>query len=285
MAYRWTTFNGVALPIYDAQRNQHAGPVDSGLLDSIGGAFDYHGSNRRLPRRQQFDMRGRYLGETRYLTDESGNFQVDENGNFQIAGDGANHLRGQIDELKAQIGVRGNLVRVRLDDESVSQTKLCRLLDVQHAQIVDERDTLAEIACIFETTQIAWKSSTQSSISKSLTNGTFQIFNARNGGGIPIYDAVLTITRTSGTITAIAIEGSGIDIDWTGSLGASGVLIIDAGDQTVEENGADAYSGFSFGANHTVDGFFPLEIGLNNISVTLTGGGATVALTWYEQWP
>lgn len=283
--YRWTTFNGVALPEYDAQRNQGTGQVDSALLDSIGGVFDYHGSNRRLPRRQTFDHRGKYVGELRYLVDESGNYQVDESGNYQIAGSAANHLRGQLLEIKAQIGVRGSLVRVRLDDESVSQTKQCRLIDVQHNQSVDDRNNLAEVTCVFESQQIGWKSTTQQSISKSLVAGTMQTFNAINGGGMPVHDAVLTVTRTSGTITAIVIEGTDIDLDWSGSLGAGDVLIMDDGDKIIEENGADAYSGFSFGANHAANGLFPLPVGMTNLEITLTGGNATVALTWYEQWP
>lgn len=284
MAYRTTTFDGVTLPEYNATRNLGSGQVESSIVDSIGGAYNYFGSQQRLPRKHQFDVRARFLGEVVYEVDHSGNYIVDESGNFIVWGTSANHLRGQVDAVMAKRGVLGNLVRVRLDDETVEQTRECRLINIPFAQKTDDHTALAEIACVFETTQPNWRDSAASTVSTSLTAGAGKYVYAHNDGDAPLDDAIITIARTSGTISAVSLIGDGIDISWTGSIGASQSLVIDCGLQTVRIGTTDEYDGFCINAGHTVRGWFPMPPGQTGLQCTVTGGAATFTIDWYNQW-
>lgn len=285
MAYRWITFNGVTLPEYDAQRNQGTGAADMSVLDSIGGAFDAFGDRLRLPRKNRFDMRGKYMGDKRYLVDHDGNVIVDHAGNRIIAGSAANHLRGQVDALLSQIGRRGDLVRVRLDDESVRQARQCRLLDVQFPQNHEDRTNQAELTCVFETERIGWRDADATVKTDGYVNGVAEYLAVHNDGAYPVEDAVLTVARTSGTITSVQVAAAGIEITWTGSIGAGQTLTIDAGRQTVLLGDTDAYSGFALGSGHTIDGWLTLTPGANPLRITVVGGNADVTMRHFNQWP
>lgn len=284
MAYRTTYFDGVLLPGYDASRNMGSGSVDSSLIASIGGVYDYYGSQQRAPRKQQFDVRATYLGEVVYEVDESGNFMVDESGNFVVWGTSTEYLRTQVDAILAKRGAVGNLTRVRLDNETVEQTKSCRLLQVQFPQKQLGAKSLAEITCTFETAQVNWRDATASTTSTSLTAGAPKYLYAGNDGNVPLDDAIITIARTSGTISAVSLIGDGIDISWTGAIGASQSLVIDCGLQTVRIGTIDEYDGFCINAGHTARGWFPMNLGQTGLQATVTGGAATYTISWYNQW-
>lgn len=282
MSMKLVEFDGIALPSFDAEQDQGSAPVDSSVLDSIGGAYDWYGSGTRRARKMQISAGGIMLGETTYLVDEAGNRLVDEAGNALIAGSAARHLRQQLQALRSRTGVRGTLWRQRLEG-TTEEWITARLLEVTWPRSVDERTVLANVTCRFESTMTAWRAASATSTSKSVTDGTANALTVPVAGEAIVYDAILTVARTSGTITAVTVTGSGISLTWTGSL-ASGTLTLDAGAKTARIGSTDSYSGLTFNAGHTARGWLPLQPGTMPLAVTVTGGNATVAVSHYDQW-
>ena len=280
MAYLITTFDGVPLPLYDPEQDDSAAEALSTLLDSVGGTFDYYGTANRLPRKYGIEVSGIYVGETEYLVDDADNYIVDEAGNYIIAGTAVNRLRDQIQALRAKLGVRGTLTRIRQDD-NVQQTITARLLQVRHDKRQQEMARLAKLTCLFESVQTAWQAASATTTTGNATDGVQMGLTVSNGGDVTVYDATLTIARTSGTITAITIVGSGISLAWTGST--TGTLTINCGAKTVRIGSTDSYNGFSLGSGHTSRGWLPLAPGITPLVVTVTGGNATVTIRHYNQ--
>lgn len=281
MAYLIDEFDGVALPLYNPQQQDDAAPADPALMDSVGGVFDYWGTGVRPARRQQIEISGIYLGQMAYLVDEAGNRLADEAGNRLIAGSAENRLRAQVEALRAKTGVRGSLWRTRQDD-AAREWITARLLRVTHAKRRAEMAVYATVTCLWESAHVAWRAATATSTSGSATDGALFGLTVSNGGTVTVFDAVMTVTRTAGTITAVAVTGPGIAWIWTGSL-ASGSLSVDCGAGTVRAAGVSSYSGFSLGAGHTVQGWLPLTPGMTPLLVTVTGGNATVTVQHYDQ--
>lgn len=286
MSYQYIEFDGVALPLYDHSQPHDVMPSEPTLLDSVGGAFDWVGSSRRKGRKQLISLTGVYVGELTYLVDSVGDYLVDELGNYLIAGDAETVARDQITQLMAKKGVRGQLIRKRLDDD-VEQWKTARLLSVAWPRKWEDHAVKAELTCQFESRMEYWHAASATTTSVSATSGVTLPMVVENSGE-QVDDAVITVTRTSGTITAVSLVCSalGIALSWTGSLGASEVLTIDCGAQTVKENTTDSYSGFALTpVYHTAAGWLPLSHGNHTFLVTVAGGNATVAIQHYNQYP
>lgn len=279
MPYGLVQFGNVLLPEAMPEDDLSTGVVDSALQDSIGGAFDYFGARQRLPRSQVYRQRGLYVGELTYLVDHVGNNMVDHAGNYMIAGTALQMLQGQIDAIKAMQGKQAQLWRQRLQD-GILHWKTARLLQVEHTQEINDAGVVADVLCQFETLMAGWRSATLTTVTGTAIAGAPATLNAYNTGDFTILDAILRVQRTSGTITQVAILGSGIDITWTGSY--TGTLIIDTGNQTVM-TGSDQYSGFVLNAGHTQDTWLPLAEGHNFLTVTVTGGNANLSIQYYPQ--
>lgn len=282
MAYRYTEFVGVPLPAANFEQQHDTAAVESDLLDSVGGVVSYTGSVPKRARRQTIALRGVYWGETSYITDGAGNTIVDEAGNRLVAGSAEAMLRSQVDALRALRGQRGPLWRVRLSD-GARQWLTARLLQIGWQRTRPDMAVRAELDCQFESAMIAWRAVTATTAQVSVSAGTPTGLLAQNGGDIAVLDAVLSVARTSGTITAVRVQGPGIDWTWTGSIGAGQTLTVDCGAQTVRVGSADAYSGWSRGAGHTAAGWLELAVGDSVFQVTLTGGGGDVTVTHYNQ--
>lgn len=281
--FQFIEFDGVSLPLYEHGQPHDPMPSESTLLDSIGGAFDWIGDARKNGRKQAISPMGVFVGETDFIVDENGNFLVDESGNFIIWGDAEQTVQASVVALLEKKGVTGQLWRKRLKDD-VRQWKTARLLAVPWPRVWEDHALKAELTCQFETNMEFWRSETATTTSDSASDGVALYLPVNNAGQV-VDDAIITITRTSGTITAVSLSGTGIDLDWTGSLGDGDVLTIDCGKQTVKKNSADAYSGFSLGAVHTLAGWLQLNPGSNTFLATVTGGNATVSIEHFDQFP
>ncbi len=279
--YALVRFNGVDLPDRNDEDDLTPGISESSLLDSIGGVFDYFGARQRLPRRRTITQRGRYLGETTYVVDEFGNPMVDGFGNYIVAGTAVEMLRQQIDTLLPQQGRRGTLVRLR--EDGVEQTCTARLLAVEYLRSFEDAGVVAELRCTFETSDPGWRSGTAVATSGNLADGLYGDLSIPNGGDVDLRDAVLTVERTSGTVTSVWVRNTIIDWTWTGSLGAGDILNVDDGAHTIRKGSTDAYSGFVRASTHTAHSWLELPQGTNPIRVTVTGGEATVTVTHYNR--
>lgn len=284
MPYRLHTFDGVVLPDRVPEDDLSTGMSETSLLDSVGGVVDYYGSRAHLARRQSITLRGLYAGESSYFVDDLGNFLVDDLGNFLIDGSALQVLQAQVDAIKAKTGARGALVRLREQDSS-EQWKTARLLGVSHRQTVADALTVALLDCTFETAMAAWRAPTATATSVSAAAATPTGLTPDVAGDVTVDDTVLTITRTSGTITQISVTcpDLGVDLTLVTSIGASESVIVDCGAQTIRRGSTDIYSGLTRNAGHTARGWLPLAPGSNPYVVTCTGGAATVAFSHYNQ--
>lgn len=282
MAYRYTEFDGVPLPTANFEQAHDIAPIESDLQDSVGSVYDYRGAARKAARKQTISLRGIYWGETGYMVDEAGNPIVDEAGNYLIAGDAVNMLRAQVDALRAKRGARGPLWRVRISD-GARQWLTARLLQIAWQRTRPDMAVRAELSCLFESAMTAWRAETGTGVTASAAAATPTGLLVQNGGDVAVADAVLSVARTSGTITAVRVQGPGIDWTWTGSIGAGQTLQVDCGSQTMRRSGADVYGGWVRAAAHTAPGWLPLALGDNPFLVTVAGGNATLTISHYNQ--
>lgn len=284
MSYQYVEFDGVDLPLFNHSQNHSPMSSDATLRDSIGGSYDWRGATRKKGRKQTISLSGVYLGEVTYLTDGLGNYLVDESGNFIVAGHAKEMLRSQVADLMAKKGVRGQLWREDLSTDD-RQWKTARLLQVNWQRKYDDHAVIANMSCAFETSMEFWHAEEATETSVNAVAATPKALNITNNGQ-QVDDAVITITHTSGTITAIAFldHATGVDWTWTGSLSGGTILTIDCGAQTIRKGSTDSYSGFALGGSHTAAGWLPLSSGENAFGVTLTGGNATVTVSHYDQY-
>lgn len=286
MPQQLTVFDGVNLPLNDPDQDHTATPTESRLIDSIGGVVDYYGDNQRSGRKQIIPLTGSFWGETTYMVDEAGNYIVDEAGNYLIAGDATANLRSQIRALAAKQGAVGPLWRKRFDDSDTLEWKTASLLEMRWQQKVTDRLILATVQCQFETADPAWHVEDATVTDGSASDGVPLTLAVANGGEVVVRDSVLTITRSSGTITQVDIATAAasevVNLRWTGSLGDGDALVIDCAKNTVRKNDVDAYT-LARQAGHTARGWIALAMGMTIMQVTLTGGDGTVSLSHYDQ--
>ncbi len=283
MAYRWTDFDDVPLPVGNLEQQHDIAPIESDLLDGIDGrVFSYRGTATKEARKQTIQVRGVYVGATAYLTDGAGNYIVDESGNRIIAGDAYAMLRSQVGALVAKRGAVGRLWRVRLDD-GARQWLTARLLQIAYPRKRKDMGLVAELTCLFETAMIACRADDATTTAASVSAGATAGLAVPVGGDIAVHDAVFSAAATSGTVTSVRVQGAGIDWTWTGSLASGQTLTVDAGAQTVRRGSTNAYSGFARASGHTAAGWLPLAPGDNVLLVTVTGGNADISVTHYDQ--
>lgn len=286
MPYRYTTFDGVNLPEVMPEDDLQTGSTPSTLIDSLAGAFDYLGSNRYRLKRQPINYRGKYVGRNDiYLVDESGNYIVDESGNYIIANDDYTvDLRDKVDALKAKVGRRGTLIRVREDDGS-SQSKQARLHSIGHMRTVRDIDRFADLEIVLEAVGGPWKSTSATTTTASLSASTMGTVAVVSAGLEEVRDAVITVTANGGTVTGLEfVLDSDQHFSWAGILLNGNSLVIDTGALTVLNNNVDAYSGFTLEADHTIDGWLSLAPANNLLYITVTGGPADLSIVHYDQW-
>lgn len=288
MAYRHTEFERddgvtVTLPFYNPAQDHSVAPGRSSLVASIGGYFDLYGDSDIGTEAQTIPVAGVILGETEYWEDEAGNILVDEAGVAVSFGDAPTMLHSKLSALRESVRKRGKLWRERMSDD-VRQWKRVRFQSMSQPQQVRDRDFMASVTCQFETAMANWHAEDATEVSATATSGV-PVYLLVTNSGATIDDAVLTVTCSSGPITAVTLTCTALDVawTWTGSLTAGQQLVVDAGTSEVSQNVTDAYGGFTLsgGAN----GVMPIEPGTWVFVVTVTGGGAGVSLSYFSQTP
>jgi len=270
----------LAMPVDDLS----SGVVESGLMDSIGAAYNYWGTATQFARKQKFTHKGLYVGAVNYRITTDGDYRVTPEGDFRVTSSSKiADLKDQVDNLKSKIGQWGKVWRRSLPDGGMTY-KECRLLHVGHVEDVDKAGVVSEIESDFETLDYGWRSPLET-LTLLLAAGTSGAIIVTNRGVFPIFDAVLRVTCSSGTITTVTVLGPQIDIKWTGVLAAGQTLVIDSGSQIVPIGSVDAYTGLTFGVGHTSAEWLPLPLGTVAISVGVVGGAATVTLEKSDRWP
>jgi hypothetical protein len=283
MPYTLVHFGTTPLPDTMQEEDFSTGVVSSGLVGSIGASFNYFGSNTRYPRAQQFPHRGRYVGRVLYRITDDGAYRLTDNGNYRTTAPSAiADLAGKVDDLKAKLGQWDVLWRKRISD-GVLTWKECRLLRVDHVENIENANVVSDITSIFETLDVGWRADTVTSVTRTPADISTAYLPIAVAGTAPVRDAILTITRITGTVTSVDVTGPGIDFTWTGSLGVGDVLVIDSGDKTILDDGVDAYNGLVFNAGHTIDDWLLLPRGRSEFQVTPVGGRVSTNITFYDQ--
>lgn len=271
-------FDGVSLPLYNQQQDLGTGAVASSIVVTAGGAFDWAGTARRLPRSVAATVTGIYAAEmdSDTLVTDLGDRIIETTAVPIVTHGGQADLRAQVAALKAKIGVRGTLRRRRFDDFNTAEWRTARLLDVRERGQVEERGWRAGIDCVFETWRPGWRAASQSSVSL-IANALVSV-----AGEMPVRHAVLTVTA-SAEITAVTVTSAsrGINWTWSGTLAAGASLVVSDEAQTITNAGADAYSGLVLNSGHTAAGWLDLEPGNQLINVTVTGTASAISLAFY----
>lgn len=281
MSELYDEFDGVILPLLNHSQNHSAMPAESRFIDSIGGVFDWRGTEQGRRRKQPISLQGVYLGEVEYLVDETGDFLVDETGDYLIAGDAEEMLLSQIAPLLEKIGTSGPLWRRRLAD-GVRHWKTAHLLEVPWMRRWEDHAVKAEVSCRFESDMEFWHEATLTTVSGT-TLADLGLFVSN--GGMKVNDATVTVTGLTGTIstfTLVCVE-LGISWSWAGSLAIGEVLTIDTRAETVRKGSSDAYSGFELEEAHSAAKWLPIPRGDSVFLANVTGGYATVAINYYTQ--
>jgi hypothetical protein len=287
-SYQIYEFDGVALPLYNANQDLSTGIVDSPLIASAGGIVDVWPGIQRAPRSTKLSVSGIYASPegTLMLVDYTGAQIVDHAGNRIYIATAPQHLRQQVDALRAKTGVVGRLWRRRWDDQAVAQWKTARLMSVAERSDRQHRTIMAQVECAFECPMANWRDASADVLTANLSSGGQVGMLLDSSGNATIDDSTLTIAAVGGAISAItiAVPDLGIDLRWTGSLADGRTLTIDCGAQVVRiGSSTGVYSGFSLGPGHTARSWLPLPPGLWAMLVGADGPG-TVQSSHFDQW-
>lgn len=257
MSYKLLSFDGVTLPTRNAEMPLGTGDTAPGIVPAAGGSYDRYGTRQVLP-------------QTRRIVYTAG---------YSASTDAA--LQALLDALRAKVGVRGSLIRVRVAD-SVQQNITARLLSVDGGWRNEDGRYFA-VTCTFETSESSWRSASATVSSRALTSGS-QNLSVVVAGNAPVTDAVVQVGATSGTITLGTITASGIGAQmiYAGTITA-GTVAIDAGLWTVKQGTVDKYANFSLGASHSAYGLLPMTPGTVTVAFAVNGSG-TAIVTHYDRW-
>lgn len=279
MGYSFERFGVITLPEYNREMNMAPVAAVQRIVATAAGAFDADGSGRAG---QQFPHP---------LTVEAIVFE-----------EAAADLRVALDALRAAVGTRAWLLR-RADDDDTIHRALCRLASMEVQRSYEQRRAYQPVtlqflqlsawqggggeawtlddgeffddALWFDAAQYTW------SIGTSPTTETIS-----NNGNLPVTDAIFTITAGSSALSNPILTGGGMDLRYTGTIAAGEALAIDCGALSVLNDGANAYSTFALGANHTLETWCSLAPGDTDITLTVTGTttGATWNVSFRDRW-
>ena len=107
-----------------------------------------------------------------------------------------------------------------------------------------------------------------------------------HGGNRATQDVRFTITAGAAPITVLTISCGDAEFTYTGTVAVGDQLVIDCGEQSVLNDGVDAYAGFSLGASHGIEEWILLEPGANEIEIARTGGStnSTLLVEFQDRW-
>jgi hypothetical protein len=213
----------------------------------------------------------------------------------------------QVDAIRAKRGRRGKLY-ARVDDDSIRWV-WARLRNVQ-AQRSTPNVFRLPVDLSFDITSPVWYGDRHGEgwtfdsgeffdtglVFDEETGDVFTLDHTgpisgdiTNAGTGSVDNVVLTITAGADAITAFSMLSTGPNgddqawLEYGGTIAAGESLIIDAGAQSVTNDGDDAYADFSFGIGHVLSGWFRLDPGITQISGSITSTtDATLSVTFSD---
>lgn len=260
MAYSYTTFGAVTLPVYNRQADISPAAALPRVIQTLGGAYDLDGSAQAA------------LVWPHPLTVEA-----------VIWDSTPALLKTAIDALRALVGTRAYLTR-QADSDSSTQRALCRLVGMEMQRSHEHRRALQPV--VFNFLQLApWEATTATTVTGAgITTAT--AYTLTNAGNLTCNNAIVTLTVAAGSaITAVAVTATGIAWTITDAAAAGEYYTVDCAVESVRLNGAtDGYAAFALGSGHARETWLPLAPGANTVTVTPTGGAIDVLFSFRSNW-
>jgi len=271
MAYRLTTFDGLALPTALHQAAL-AVAATSGMVRTLDGrGFDAHGAavaGVTFPYPLAYSC-------------------------LATAATGAEML-AVLDALRGKVGVSG-VLGLTLADAS-ERWCTARLLALSFDASAVHR-LHVPVSLTFEVASFWFGATHSGALTLQAGGGTVDYYATLEcGGNVPVRDAVLTLTAGAAPITAATIalvQLSGMELtpvcewEYTATIAAGASLVVDTGTWRVLNAGVDDYDHLHRTANHVSEYLFELQPNgaTNIVALSLDGGGTpTLALAFTEQW-
>lgn len=277
-------FDDVTLPLIEAQQDIGAiGTRTSYTNLPGGGGYDNYGNDQAPRGVYSLPASGELMGETQA------------------------EVLADADALRAKRGRRAKLY-ARVDDNSVRWV-WARLRDVRITRR-PEHVLFLPVDLQFDITSPVWYGTTHGAdwewndgtlwdsgaAWNQATNDVFplawddfNIFTVVNDGNATIDNAILTVTAGAAAVTAFGVvseDADGVDQadwEWTGTLAAGQSLVIDAGKQSIENNGTGAYANLTFNAGHALPGWFRLDPGSTSLVISFVStADATLTVTFAD---
>lgn len=253
MAYRLYKFGGhQLLPLGDPQDDVAGADVASDVVEVAGGVTHYaYGLDIVPVRRHTIRHQGIY----------------------------SSSVETNVNALMALLGQRLQLYRERQSD-GVLQYKWARMTSCRWRRD-KEQSQHAVVDCTFDA-EGNWKAVGTSSASRSGA-GSLGVATA---GSAWVMDTTLQFTASSTTTHTWRIQNgaNGIDFQWSGAVTSGQSVLIEAGIWSVTNNFADAYSGLTVNSAHTAQRWLMLNPSGQTFTITVSAGGGTFLITWYDQW-
>lgn len=258
MSYKLTTFNSVDLPGYNRESGLDTAPGLDGFIGTVLGGYDsYQSDMAPMATPYTLSVRGIVSMET----------DADQ--------------RSAIDGLRALGRRRAQLIR-QADDDDSQHFCYARLQQIGHRRITGVNGyQVLELAFLIES---GWEEARPNQL-ENLSSSPHTL-SVENAGNRMVSNAIITIHAGTSNLTAATLTTTnGTHLVWTGTLLAGDDLVINCGAKSITNDSANAYSGLTYGAGHTIDDWVRIE-GTMNITITYTGGGtgATVTIAYNDGW-
>lgn len=263
MAFRLTTFAGVTLPSYGWVMNFGTPKTVNPIIPVLNGALDYYGTRRRIEHSQYM------LFDTVVAPDSAAN---------------------TIQDLKELVGHVGYLVRVDTDGDK-SVRRQCRLLSVGFEPRATQRGLINILNMRFWTNDPFWESALTTTVGPTSISSGSDI-DITVAGEEDVLNPIITISASTNITSGITIEHQKTENSETitsklyygFTLSSGDDLVIDCGQYTVTDAGADAYDGFVLHSDHDELYWMRWPAGAQTIVITIGGGTGTYKFDYNAQY-
>ncbi len=251
MAYKYTKFGDLDMPTGNPEHAIGAGPVAAYVVPLPGGgAYDPLGPEQAWTPGGQISVRGVLVKDT-----------VEE-------------LEAAYLAWRAALGTRNRLYRVAASSGR-EEWAYARLIQIDCPRVPDFPTALAVDLTFVQLSRV-WNGADRD-VDATLAAGTTRVSLA-NAGNARVANPRLTVTAVGGELTRVELDVSVggtqvVDLSWAGTVAAGQALVIDCGEASVKNNGADAYAGLTYGSAHLWDDWLHLDPGTTTLSVIVEGAG------------
>lgn len=263
MSYRIFRFGTLTLPVLEASHEVGAGASKASIIETPSGQVDLLGTERAARTMHTISYECRIYGTETSIQAQLGALKAlrgTADRLYRRNADRTIHWTwARLDSVNATHGSRnGRNMGVMLNFIILSQTWNGDNHD--GGWVLDDGEYL-DYGLYLNSADFYW-----------MLNTSPRTVTVTNGGNATARSCIVTVTAGSAAITALRMQFTGVDVNWSGTLASGDKLVIDCGARTVTNDGVDAYSGFVLGAGHVNEDWLPLAPGATDVTVTKTGG-------------